>query len=331
MDKIEQIYKINLDAKDNENILIISDCFNNEISETAILFRDVGKNLKVNTNLCLYPPLLSHGEEPPENVWKEAGFKIDRETFERIKRKEPMEIDILNPPDILISITNFSTSHTSFRKLLTKNKTRYVSMPLFEKSMLYGALDVDYEKMNNLGERIKAILEKGENVRVSSPSGTELMFNIKEREITIDNGLITKKGDFGNLPAGEVFLPPIEGSCNGVLVIEVMEKRRLKSPLFAKIENGMVVSVDGEIEAKQRLEGIFSKYPLARNIAELGIGINDKASNPINILEAEKIKGTGHIAFGDNSGFGGNISVPFHEDYVVFSPTIEIDGKTLKI
>ncbi|MEW6482968.1 MAG: aminopeptidase [bacterium] len=329
MREIEKIYKINLDTKDNEKILIITDCFNKEISEIAILFRDIGKRLGFNTNLCSYPPLSSHGEEPPKEVWEKAGFKITKEIFEKIKGKEPVFLDISNPPDILISITNFSTSHTSFRKILTKNGTRYASMPLFEKSMLFGPLDIDYEKMNSLGEKIKGILEKGENIKVSSPSGTELMFNIKGRKIIIDNGLITKKGDFGNLPAGEVFLAPREKSCNGVLVIEVMEKRRLKSPLFAKIENGVVIGLSGEKEAKERLEGIFSKHPLARNIAEFGMGINDKASNPTNILEAEKILGTCHIAFGDNSGFGGNIFVPFHEDYVVFSPTIELDGKKI--
>ncbi len=59
-----------------------------------------------------------------------------------------------------------------------------------------------------------------------------------------------------------------------------------------------------------------------RNIAELGIGTNDRASRPDNILEAEKILGTIHIAFGDNSSFGGKVSTPFHEDYVFYGPTV---------
>ena len=59
-----------------------------------------------------------------------------------------------------------------------------------------------------------------------------------------------------------------------------------------------------------------------RNIAELGIGTNDRATRPDNILEAEKILGTVHIALGDNSGFGGTVSTPFHEDYVFYRPTL---------
>src|SRR6185369_11405562 len=73
---------------------------------------------------------------------------------------------------------------------------------------------------------------------------------------------------------------------------------------------------------RQKLEAKLAEGELNRNIAELGIGTNDQASRPGNILEAEKILGTVHIALGDNSGFGGTVSTPFHEDYVFYSPTL---------
>ena len=46
------------------------------------------------------------------------------------------------------------------------------------------------------------------------------------------------------------------------------------------------------------------------------------AKRPDNILESEKILGTIHIALGDNSSFGGNVSTPFHQDFVFFRPTV---------
>jgi leucyl aminopeptidase (aminopeptidase T) len=70
------------------------------------------------------------------------------------------------------------------------------------------------------------------------------------------------------------------------------------------------------------LEQKFAEHADNRNIAELGIGTNDRATRPDNILEAEKILGTVHIALGDNSGFGGTVSTPFHEDYVFYRPTL---------
>ena len=76
-----------------------------------------------------------------------------------------------------------------------------------------------------------------------------------------------------------------------------------------------------------KVEEKFDRSDLNRNIAELGIGTNDRATRPDNILEAEKILGTIHIAFGDNSGFGGTVSTPFHEDYVFYGPTLTALGE----
>ena len=45
------------------------------------------------------------------------------------------------------------------------------------------------------------------------------------------------------------------------------------------------------------------------------------------ILESEKISGTIHIAFGDNSSFGGKVSTPFHQDFVFFRPTVTLIDK----
>ena len=64
----------------------------------------------------------------------------------------------------------------------------------------------------------------------------------------------------------------------------------------------------------------------ADNIAEFGIGTNEKAERFDNILEAEKILGTCHIAIGDNSAFGGEIRANVHIDLLIDKPTI-----TLKI
>ncbi|MDP2168583.1 MAG: hypothetical protein Q8J64_09675, partial [Thermodesulfovibrionales bacterium] len=58
------------------------------------------------------------------------------------------------------------------------------------------------------------------------------------------------------------------------------------------------------------------------NIAELGIGTNDRAKRPDNILESEKILGTVHIALGDNISFGGRVKAAFHQDFVFFRPTV---------
>jgi hypothetical protein len=40
-----------------------------------------------------------------------------------------------------------------------------------------------------------------------------------------------------------------------------------------------------------------------------------------------------HVAFGDNAGFGGAVAVPFHQDYVVYGPSLDLecDGETVAV
>jgi leucyl aminopeptidase (aminopeptidase T) len=62
------------------------------------------------------------------------------------------------------------------------------------------------------------------------------------------------------------------------------------------------------------------------NLAELGVGTNDRARLTGNVLEDEKILGTAHVAFGASAAIGGTVSVPIHLDAVVTEASLTIDG-----
>ena len=163
-------------------------------------------------------------------------------------------------------------------------------------------------------------------VRVTTPNGTDMMLCKQGRYAKGDDGLLTAAGSFGNLPAGEAYLAPLEGKSYGVMFLEWGPTRKFDEPLRVTVENGIVVRIEGNDPHRAGLEAHFSEHSACRNIAELGIGTNDKATRPDNVLEAEKILGTIHIALGDNSGFGGTVSAPFHEDYVFYHPTLTLIG-----
>jgi leucyl aminopeptidase (aminopeptidase T) len=90
------------------------------------------------------------------------------------------------------------------------------------------------------------------------------------------------------------------------------------------VNDGSVSDVSGPDEYAEYLSMKLSERKENGNIAELGIGTNDAATRPDNILESEKILGTIHIALGDNSSFGGTIKTPFHQDFVFFKPTVTL-------
>lgn len=345
---IDKIYEVNLGVKKDEKVLVFTDCLE-ELEECARLVSERGKFLGFDVLFLTFEPTGGHGIELPIEVWETAFGKNIVNRFkaeglmEKLLRKEiqlkefelAQEIVTANKDeviDVVIALSWYSTSHTNFRRLLTINAgTRYASMPLFSPDMFLGVMNVDWRKIEKITLALKEILSSTLSAEIYAPNGTSLILNLAGRDIHADTGILTKKGNFGNLPAGEVFLAPLEGKTSGNLVIEYKETKKLKEPVSFVINNGMVQEMSGDKETIKKFEEIFKQNELNRNIAELGIGTNSSAKDVTNILEAEKILGTIHIAFGDNSGFGGKISTPFHEDFVVFKPTLKLESKAGKI
>ena len=110
-----------------------------------------------------------------------------------------------------------------------------------------------------------------------------------------------------------------------MLVIEWAPTEKLSSPIVFEIKNGKIFLVRGVSEYALSLRNKLDENPLNKTIAELGIGTNYMASRIDNILEAEKISGTIHIAFGDNKSFGGKVRTSFHQDFIVLEPTLTLE------
>jgi leucyl aminopeptidase (aminopeptidase T) len=207
-------------------------------------------------------------------------------------------------------------------------------MPLFDISMLEGAMNVDWKDLSTKTTRLAKIVNAAESVAVKTPNGTSITFSKKGRKAISDTGILTRKGAFGNLPAGEVYLAPAEGSAQGTLILEWGPTRQFKSPLTLTVKDGYVTDMSGKDEYIEYLRAKLGERKENGNIAELGIGTNRAAQRPDNILESEKILGTIHIALGDNSSFGGTVKTPFHQDFVFFKPTVTLitgDGSKKRI
>ncbi|MEW6096795.1 MAG: aminopeptidase [bacterium] len=345
---IDKIYKVNLGVKKKERVLVFTDCLE-ELEECARLVSERGKFLGFDVSFLTFEPTGGHGIEPPIEVWQAAFGKRIMNSFkkegliERLLKKEIYTKDLNlarqivadkkdEVIDVIIALSWYSTSHTNFRRLLTINAgTRYASMPLFSPDMFLGSMDVDWKEIEKISLCLKEMVSQSVIAEICANNGTSLTFNLEGRNAHADTGILTKKGDFGNLPAGEVYIAPVEGKTEGSLVIEYKETKKLKEPVTFEIKDGRVQKTSGDKEATKKFEEIFNKNDLNRNIAELGIGTNPKAKDVTNVLEAEKILGTIHIALGDNSSFGGNISTPFHEDFVVFNPTLKLKSKEGRI
>lgn len=362
MRAIRNIFTTNLGVKKNERVLVITDLIR-EDEHVAVKEREQRDSLreiardtaKAGKEFCEityleFPSVGGHGKEPPAEVWEAAFGKravaglsgsgvlarvlLKEATADDLRTAENTVIKYAKSPDAIIALSNCSTSHTRFRDLLTRCMgVRYASMPLFDRPMLRGAMTADWKAVEARTKRLVDLMKGAQTARVTSRNGTSISFSIAGRDLRPDTGGITERGAFGNLPAGEGFLAPVEGTAEGRLVLEWAPEEKLEKPICLEVRKGLVAEVGGESGFAAALRKKIEATPLAGNIAELGIGTNDKASRPDNILETEKILGTVHIALGDNSSFGGKVSVPYHQDFIFFKPTLDVfrDGEKVEV
>ncbi|MGO9013702.1 MAG: aminopeptidase [Dissulfurispiraceae bacterium] len=320
-------------------------CRRERLRDIALLTAEIGKVYAKKIIYKEFPATGSHGSEPPEELWRSA---FGDTTLNELRKSELLD-DLLDKTlagdrlnkaaaiiakhkrsavDAVIALSNYSTSHTQFRNFLTGLcGSRYASMPLFDFAMFEGPMGTDWKELSKKTLAVAKMVNKAETVEVTAPNGSGLTLSKKGRKALADTGILTRPGAFGNLPAGEVFFAPLEENAQGVLVLEWAPTRQLNKPVTLLIKDGVVQEVSGDDPYAAVLKAKLAERPENRNIAELGIGTNSMAKRPDNILESEKILGTIHVALGDNSSFGGKISTSFHQDFVLFKPTVVLVAK----
>jgi leucyl aminopeptidase (aminopeptidase T) len=102
----------------------------------------------------------------------------------------------------------------------------------------------------------------------------------------------------------------------------------LESPVEMTIEAGHLTDASGP-DGERLLELLATGGEEGTNVAELGIGTNERATLTGEVVEDEKILGTCHVAFGASAGIGGTVQVPVHIDCVVMKPDVSIDGEPM--
>jgi aminopeptidase len=290
-------------AKKKEKILVVTDELKYEIGKAI---HDNALKLGYVSVLVEMKSANVNGEEPPKPV-----------------------AELMKMFDVVFCPTAKSLTHTDARRDASALGVRVATFPGITKDVMIRGLGADYKEIAKLTTKMKKMFEKTKLVRVTAPNGTDITMDISGRTAIASKGLFHKKGEGGNLPTGETFAAPLEGKSNGVFVVDgsmagigVINN----TPIRIQVEKGFATKITGGPSAKKLVKMLDAHGKKARNIAEIGIGANDKAKLSGMILEDEKVKGTAHIALGNNITMGGNVSVPIHLDGVIKKPTVYFDG-----
>ncbi len=301
---VQSILINNFGLKPTESFLLVTDP---QTQSVAQIWLDVAKNLASKTTLSLVENMTDNAQEPL-----------------------PLIANQMSHHDVAILHTQFSLSHTHARFRASRTGTRSASLPGVTQEIVERTLNADYLAIKDRSIVLANRLTLKSTVHITTKAGTDITLSIKGRDGLADTGIFINPGDFGNLPAGEAFIAPLEEETNGTIVFDgTFGNDRYVEPMRLEIEKGMVTRIVGGESASKLRDSLAKLHPHAGMVGELGIGTNPTANPRGKLIEAEKALGTIHIALGNNSTFGGTINVPFHSDGVVLNPTVTIDDHLL--
>jgi leucyl aminopeptidase (aminopeptidase T) len=158
----------------------------------------------------------------------------------------------------------------------TGRGARFAGIPSLTEAAFASALPVDYGKLTRSAQAVAAALSTAVSSRVSSAAGTELLLGLAGRRAYADSGDLRQPGSFGNLPAGEAYIAPIETASEGTVVIDGSLAGYVSEPLAVEVHAGRIVNARGEA-ADWLLQTLDMGGEGGRTLAELGVGINPGA------------------------------------------------------
>jgi len=294
-----------LAIKPKEKVLVITD---EPLRKIGYYFFEAAREAGAEVVLTEIISRTRNGEEPPAPV-----------------------AELMKLFEVLIIPTSKSLSHTKARREACQQGARCATLPGILADTMKRTLNADYSKIADRSNRVAQALQGGRIIHLKSKAGTDITFSMEGRNPHPDTGIVHNPGDFSNLPAGEAYLAPVEGTAQGVMVIDgaMAGVGKVKRPIKMRVKDGFVVEITGGPEATKLQKLLEPVGQLAYNVAELGVGTNDKARIIGSVLEDEKVLGTVHMAIGDNMSMGGTVSVPSHLDGIMMKPTLEVDGKVI--
>nr|WP_089672538.1 aminopeptidase [Halohasta litchfieldiae] len=291
-----------------ETCLIVTDDKRERIGETLYT---VASEITDDPVIVRYPPGEQHGTEPPEPI-----------------------AAALREADVFLAPTTKSLSHTRARGAACEAGARGATLPGITESVFTKGLDADYEAIDAHSQAMHEQVVEADEIRVTSPQGTDITFQIGDREWLLDTGIVHEAGGFSNLPAGEIFVSP--ESATGTYVVDgTMRPHGLLDAdqrLRFEVEDGYVTEISDD-EIREQIEtAAEAAGQAAYNLAELGIGTNVGVDDLVgSVLLDEKAAGTVHIAIGDNASIGGETDAPLHLDGILREPTVFADGVELEL
>lgn len=257
-----------------------------------------------------YPATLSNNADLPPNVFLFDGPLPNlAEELPRSGRSSSFE-EVFRSCQILLAPTEFSTT-APLKKSAPVFGFRAATMPGFSPAMI-PALRLDYDEIDRRVRLVKERLDRavGADVRfvVDGERTLRMHFDLRHRTAHASSGRFPDSGTAGNLPSGEAYIVPFEGTGGDPSeTVGHLPVQHGDEVVVYRVVGNRAVAVEGEGEAAALERDWLAVEPAYGNIAELGFGVlHELGVEPVGSLLLDEKLGF-HVAFGRSDHFGGQV------------------------
>jgi len=294
-------------VKPGEDVLIVTDTGTDPLLATSLAIAAEAAGGKAS--IIASSPIEQAGEEPQRSI--AAAMK---------------------GADVVIAPTSKTIFHTKATREATARGARVFTLSEAKPEILIeGLIEVDFDAQQIVADSLARRIEGVGLIQIKAPGGTDIRADLNGRFPVVSSGICRNPGERMGASL-EVFIAPVENRTDGVFVCDASCSTigLINEPIEIMFQEGVAVSIGGGKEAKKLkalLEGVDN--PSAYVACEVAFGLNPKARMIGDIIEDEGKYGTGHVALGNNIGFGGENNVPLHIDMVYWKPTVWLDGEMI--
>ena len=207
--------------------------------------------------------------------------------------------------------------------------------------MQWAAIEADYAAIAEQGAALAERLRNGTEVRITSPSGTDLTFALADRTVFVDDGIVTpEEAESGlflerwiTLPGGQVFTSIDETSAAGTVVVP--KTRCQYQPMTGvrfDVEAGQIEGLRAEQNASCYEDAMAPYEAPASRLGAFSIGLNPE----LQVMEQggadyrpADAAGMVWLNFGDNQLLGGENMTTGGFGFPVVGATVTVDGEAV--
>ncbi|WXG47637.1 MAG: aminopeptidase [Candidatus Atabeyarchaeum deiterrae] len=217
---------------------------------------------------------------------------------------------------------------------------RHGHMPNITRQIMEDAMCADYNEVYRVTMKVNEAVKNTKRIKVTNPAGTNLEVELNPQwRWKPSHGLFHKRGEWGNLPEGEIFTAAYKA--NGVLVVDLLgdffDKKYgilTADPLRIKVKDSRAdiggIQCNNQ-ELKKELQAYLKTDENSNRLGETALGTNTFLKKLTgNLLQDEKFP-TVHCAFGNPypDETGATWDSKTHVDCIMIDSNVWIDNKKI--